>query len=69
MGGMGFVHYNNTQEEQLAQIQKVKKHAPGTIVTPQVIAPTDPISKLDAQKVRAVRSRSPYVAQHGFAPC
>lgn len=50
---MGFVHYNNTIEEQLAHIQKAKSHMPGMIITPAVVSATDPISKLDQQKVRA----------------
>lgn len=56
LGGMGFVHYNNTNEEQLAHIQKVKNHTPGMIITPSVVSPSDPISKLDQQKVRPAGS-------------
>ncbi|KAG2423300.1 hypothetical protein HXX76_015449 [Chlamydomonas incerta] len=46
LGGMGFIHYNNTAEEQLRQVLKAKRHVPGFIVTPAVAAPTDPVSKL-----------------------
>ncbi|GLI66019.1 hypothetical protein VaNZ11_009723 [Volvox africanus] len=46
LGGMGFIHYNNTAEEQLAQVLKAKSHIPGFIVTPAVASPADPVSKL-----------------------
>ena len=51
MGGMGFLHYNNTIEDQVAQLNKVKHHVPGYVVTPYVCSPQDTISKLDALKV------------------
>ena len=50
LGGMGFVHYNNTAEEQLAHVKKAKSHAPGFIVTPFVVGPSDPIARLDEQR-------------------
>ncbi|KAG2447642.1 hypothetical protein HYH02_007560 [Chlamydomonas schloesseri] len=46
LGGMGFIHYNNTAEEQLRQVLKAKRHTPGFVVTPAVAGPNDPVSKL-----------------------
>ncbi len=54
LGGMGFIHYNNTAEEQLRQVLKAKSHTPGFIVTPAVLAPTDTVSKLYDLKVSPV---------------
>ena len=51
LGGMGFVHYNNTIEEQVRHVTKAKQHTPGMVVTPMVFLPSDPISKIDALKV------------------
>ena len=51
LGGMGFIHYNNTLEEQVAYVSKVKRHVAGMVVTPVVMKATDPISKIDAIKV------------------
>ncbi|PNH04750.1 Inosine-5'-monophosphate dehydrogenase [Tetrabaena socialis] len=57
LGGMGFVHYNNTDAEQLRQVQKVKSHTPGFIVTPAVLGPADPVSKLyELKKYRGMGS-------------
>lgn len=50
LGGLGFVHYNNTIEEQVAHVAKAKRHTPGMVVTPMVMLPTDPVSKIDALK-------------------
>ena len=52
LGGMGFVHYNNTIEEQVKHVTKAKQHCAGMVVTPMVLAPTDSIAKIDALKVR-----------------
>ncbi|KAG2491126.1 hypothetical protein HYH03_010570 [Edaphochlamys debaryana] len=46
LGGMGFIHYNNTLEDQLAMVQRAKSHTPGFIVTPAVLGPQDPVMKL-----------------------
>lgn len=51
LGGMGFIHYNNTAEEQLRQVLKAKRHTPGFIVTPAVAGPNDTVSKLYELKV------------------
>lgn len=50
LGGMGFVHYNNTAEEQLAHVLKTKSHTPGFVITPTVVGPQDPVAKLDELK-------------------
>ena len=55
LGGMGFVHYNNTLEEQVAHVTKTKNHRPGLVVTPMVMGPLDTISKIDGVKVRGCR--------------
>lgn len=47
-GGLGFVHYNNTVEQQRALVARVKGHRPGFVVTPQVLPPDAPVSALDA---------------------
>ena len=54
LGGMGFVHYNNTIEEQVKHVAKAKQHKAGMVVTPMVMLPTDSISKIDALKVRSM---------------
>ena len=51
LGGMGFIHYNNTAEEQLAQVVLAKNHTPGFIVRPAVMGPNEPVSKLYELKV------------------
>lgn len=47
---MGFVHYNNTIEEQVKHVAKAKAHRPGMVVTPMVLSPSDTISKIDSVK-------------------
>jgi IMP dehydrogenase len=51
LGGMGFIHYNNTIEEQAAQVKKAKSHTPGFMVNPLVVAAAAPVSELDAYAV------------------
>lgn len=53
LGGMGFVHYNNTVEEQVAHVKRAKRFQPGYIVSPMILGPQDPIAKIDSLKVRA----------------
>mmetsp|Transcript_12214 Transcript_12214/g.26283 ORF Transcript_12214/g.26283 Transcript_12214/m.26283 type:complete len:502 (-) Transcript_12214:787-2292(-) len=50
LGGMGFVHYNNTIEEQVRHVTKVKNHVHGMVLSPMVMGPSDTISKIDALK-------------------
>lgn len=37
VGGMGFIHYNNTVEEQVAHVKRAKNHTPGFVVEPAVM--------------------------------
>lgn len=50
MGGMGFIHYNNTIEEQLAYVQRVKRHTPGFVIHPLVMGPQDTVKMYDEIK-------------------
>ncbi|KAJ9530688.1 hypothetical protein QJQ45_014843 [Haematococcus lacustris] len=50
LGGMGFVHYNNTIEEQVAHVERTKRHRPGYISTPLVLGPQEPIARIDQLK-------------------
>mmetsp|Transcript_3029 Transcript_3029/g.7538 ORF Transcript_3029/g.7538 Transcript_3029/m.7538 type:complete len:510 (-) Transcript_3029:642-2171(-) len=50
LGGMGFVHYNNTVEEQVQHVYRAKRHVPGYITSPMTLSPQDPISKIDQLK-------------------
>jgi hypothetical protein len=36
VGGMGFLHYNMTQDEQVEQLRRVKAHRPGYVMSPTV---------------------------------
>jgi hypothetical protein len=36
VGGMGFLHYNMTAEEQVEQLRRVKAHRPGYVMSPTV---------------------------------
>mmetsp|Transcript_13408 Transcript_13408/g.18327 ORF Transcript_13408/g.18327 Transcript_13408/m.18327 type:complete len:509 (+) Transcript_13408:41-1567(+) len=50
VGGMGFIHYNMTVEEQVAQVVKVKTHRPGFVTDPFVLPPTATVRHLLQQK-------------------
>lgn len=39
VGGMGFVHYNNTIQEQVKHVSTAKNHTPGFVVSPAVLRP------------------------------
>eukprot|EP00967_Tisochrysis_lutea_P109549 scaffold170585_cov20-Tisochrysis_lutea.AAC.2 len=60
MGGMGFVHYNNTIEEQAQHVLRVKRHRPGFDIKPIVMPPTATIMQMDL-----LRGGSPVVDQRG----
>jgi len=51
VGGMGFLHYNMTVDEQVAQIKRVKAHRPGYVLQPSVMSPTSTVAELDTQKM------------------
>ena len=53
MGGMGFVHYNNTIEEQAQHVLRVKRHRLGFDIKPIVLPPTATIMQMDLLRVRA----------------
>jgi IMP dehydrogenase len=50
MGGIGIIHYNNTIEEQTAEIRKVKRFENGFINDPIVLSPSNTIADIDAIK-------------------
>ena len=50
LGGIGIIHYNNTIEEQSAQVEKVKRYKNGFIVDPIVLSPQHSIKDLDRIK-------------------
>lgn len=49
-GGLGIVHYNNTIEEQAAEVRKVKRFENGFINDPIVLAPGNTLADIDAIK-------------------
>ena len=51
MGGMGFLHYNMTAEEQVQQAKRVKQHVPGFVARPATLAPQSTIAAFESLKV------------------
>jgi IMP dehydrogenase len=56
VGGMGFIHYNNTVEEQLREVATAKNHTPGFVVRPAVLRPDATV--LDLYDLKASRGFS-----------
>jgi IMP dehydrogenase len=52
LGGIGIVHYNNSIEEQVAEVRKVKRYKNGFITDPVVLRPEDKVADIDAIKAK-----------------
>ncbi len=50
LGGIGFIHYNNTLEEQAEQVRQVKRFKNGFIAEPIVLSPQHRIKDIDEIK-------------------
>lgn len=50
LGGIGIIHYNNTLEEQVEEVKKVKRFENGFIMDPIVLSPDDTIAAIDRIK-------------------
>ena len=56
VGGIGIIHYNNTVQEQVAEVRRAKKFENGFITDPIVLSPEDTVRDVDRIK-----------EQHGFS--
>jgi len=52
LGGIGIIHYNNSIEEQVAEVRKVKRYKNGFIIDPITLKPEDKVSDIDAIKAK-----------------
>lgn len=52
LGGIGIIHYNNTPDEQIDHVRKVKRFENGFITDPMCLAPSNTIGDVDAIKER-----------------
>jgi IMP dehydrogenase len=52
LGGVGIIHYNNTIDEQVDQVKKVKRFENGFIADPVTLTPEHRIADIDAIKER-----------------
>ncbi|MFM7390768.1 MAG: IMP dehydrogenase [Vampirovibrionales bacterium] len=46
LGGLGIIHYNNTLEEQVAEVRRVKRYKNGFITEPVVLTPTHTVGDM-----------------------
>ncbi|RLN94983.1 hypothetical protein BBJ28_00026067 [Nothophytophthora sp. Chile5] len=53
-GGMGFLHFNNSVEQQAAMVRAVKRFKNGFISEPKVLSPSHCVADLDELKVSGV---------------
>ncbi len=51
-GGIGIIHYNNTIDQQVEEVRKVKRYENGFINNPLVLSPDHRISDIDMIKAR-----------------
>jgi IMP dehydrogenase len=51
-GGIGIIHYNNTIDQQVEEVRKVKRYENGFINNPLVLSPDHKISDIDMIKAR-----------------
>jgi len=52
LGGIGFIHYNNTIDEQVEEVRKVKRFENGFIMDPIVLGPNHTIADVNAIKAK-----------------
>lgn len=52
LGGIGMIHYNNTIEEQVEEVKKVKRFENGFIMDPMVLSPENTMADIDRIKER-----------------
>jgi IMP dehydrogenase len=52
LGGIGIIHYNNTIEEQVGMVRRVKRFENGFITEPVVLSPAHTIADVDDIKAR-----------------
>ena len=64
LGGMGFLHYNATVEDQASWVRRVKSHKEGCIYAPTVMGPDAMLKDLDTLKATKVPHTRPQQPSH-----